>query len=381
MFEAFALLVLANVVLAARSLLFVVSSRDCIEARTPCRPLPLLSIIVPARNEARQIEQCVRSLLAQEYPSFEVIVVDDESTDETAQIVARIASTDSRLRLLAGKPLPEGWIGKPWALVQGEHAARGSWMLCTDADTVHHPLAASSAVQEALERGVDALSLLTTQEMKSAAERVFLPAILWTIVLAIGPLASVSNPRKRVAIFNGQFLLLSRVLCEATGGHAVVAGEIAEDLEFARFLKRDGRFRIALLGANDLVRTRMYRSFSEIWGGFVKNFALGMRERTFEACAGLFGLALIALTPLAIAALALFHFWPLAAGLAGAFAVGLLNAEFGMRRLRFPRGSCAWLPAGFVVLLAICATSIARLTGTSGVDWRGRRYRGVLRDS
>ena len=381
MLAAFALLVLANVVLAARSLLFVLGSRDQIAARGPRGGLPFLSIVVPARNEGYQIEDCVRSLLAQEYPAFEVIVVDDESTDDTAAVVERLAAEDSRVRLIHGAPLPQGWVGKPWALVQGERAARGEWLLCTDADTVHHPLAASSAVQAAQDRGVDALSLLTTQQMISFAERALLPAILWTIVLAIGPLASVSNPRKRVAIFNGQYLLLSRTLYEAVQGHTAVANEIAEDLEFARYIKADGRFRIALLGANDLVRTRMYRSLGEIWGGFVKNFALGMRDRTLEACAGLFGLSLIAVTPLAIAALCVFHYWLLAAVLAAAFFIGLLVAELGMRRARFPAGSCAWLPTGFVVLLAICATSIARLAGSTGVDWRGRRYRGVLRGS
>lgn len=364
-----------------RSLIFVFGSRNQIAAREPAGALPFLSIIVPARNEAYQIEDCLRSLLLQRYPDFEVIVVDDESSDNTAEVVSCIAAGDSRVRLLRGAPLPSGWVGKPWALVQGESVALGEWLLCTDADTVHHPLAASSAVQAAQERGVDALSLLTTQEMKSFAERALLPAILWTIVLAIGPLASVSNPRKRVAIFNGQYLLISRALYEATDGHTAVANEIAEDLEFARYIKRDGRFRIALLGANDLVRTRMYRSLNEIWGGFVKNFALGMRERTLEACAGLFGLALIAVTPLAIVALLVFHYWSLATILAAAFLIGLFAAEFGMRRARFPKGSGAWLPAGFVVVLAICATSAARLAGATGVDWRGRRYSRVLRRS
>ncbi len=382
MLEALALVILANIVLASRSLLFVLGSRNEIDTREAKSDLPFLSIIVPARNEARQIEGCIRTLLAQRYPTFEVIVVDDESTDETHAILEGIAAQDARLRVLRGAPLPAGWVGKPWALVQGERAARGEWFLCTDADTIHHPLAASSAVQAALERGVDALSLLTTQEMKSFVERALMPGILWTIVLATGPLSSVSDPRKRAAIFNGQYLLLSRALYEATDGHAYVANEIAEDLEFARRLKRDGRFPIALMGANNLVSTRMYRSFNEIWGGFVKNFALGMRDRTVEAVSGIFGLLLISpITPLGILALMAFRQWTLAAVLFGAFAVALIASEAGMRRARFPAGSAAWLPAGFVVLLAICATSVARLAGSTGVDWRGRRYSRVLRRS
>lgn len=379
---AIALLILANVTLAARTLLHALGSRDEIEIREARDDLPMLSIIVPARNEERQIERCVRSLLAQRYPNFEIIVVDDESTDATAQIVARIAEGDARLHLLHGAPLPEGWVGKSWALVQGERAARGAWLLCTDADTVHEPLAASSAVQAALDRGADALSLLTTQEAGTLAERAILPTILWTIVLATGPLSAISDPRKRAAIFNGQYLLFSRALYEATGGHATVAGEIAEDLEFARLLKREGRFRIAVAGANGLVRTRMYQSFREIWNGFVKNFALGMRERPIEAAVGLAFLALISpITPaVAVVAFVLGH-WVLACALLLALAITIASAEFSMHRARLPAASAVWLPLGIVVMLAISATSVARLAGAAGVDWRGRRYRGVLRRS
>ncbi len=374
-------LVLLNLALAARMLLHVFGSRDDIRAREPSEDMPFLSIIVPARNEARQIERCVRSLLAQRYPSFEVIVVDDESEDATAAIVARIADEDSRLRLIHGAPLPQGWVGKSWALVQGERAARGAWMLCTDADTVHQPLAATSAMYEARERDVDAFSLLTTQEMGSLAERAFLPTILWIIVLATGPLAEIGDPRKRAAIFNGQYLLFSREMYEVTGGHTLVANEIAEDLEFARRVKRAG-FRIAVAGANDLVRTRMYHTFGEIWNGFVKNFALGMRERTVEAVAGLIALSLISpITPLGALALFVTGHWVLGGVLVAALGIAALSAELGMRRARFPAGSGAWLPLGIVLLLAICATSVARLRGSVGVDWRGRRYRGVLRRS
>ncbi len=374
-----ALLVFANALLVLRMLLHVSDTHDVIPVREPNASLPTLSIIVPARNEARQIERCVRSLLAQRYPDFEVIVVDDESTDDTRTIVERVASDDPRLRVVVGAPLPDGWVGKPWALTQGERIARGEWMLCTDADTVHEPLAASSAVQEALARNVDAFSILTTQVMQSTAERAFLPTILWTIVLATGSIQSINDPASDAAIFNGQYVMLSRSLYERTGGHELVKGEIAEDLELARRLKKAG-FRIALAGANDLVRTRMYRSFVELWDGFVKNFATGMRDRPLTSAAGLAGLALISpITPLAAAILCAGRHWVLGGVLLGALALTMAVADAGMRRVRFPAGSGFWLPAGIVVLLGICATSVARSVTPSGVSWRGRRYRGVLR--
>ncbi len=361
-------------------LLHIRGSRDVIAAREPDASLPMLSIIVPARNEERQIERCVRSLLAQRYPNFEVIVVDDESSDATPRILSRIAAEDTRLRVVPGEPLPQGWVGKPWALAQGERIARGAWMLCTDADTVHEPFAASSAVQAAQDRGADAFSLLTLQETKSLAERALLPSILWVIIVAVGPLDAINDPRKPAAMFNGQYLLLSRALYEATGGHELVANEIAEDLELARRLKSAGRFRINVAWT-DLVSTRMYRSFGEIWSGFVKNFWIGVRERTTERVAGFVGLVLVSpVTPLLAIALFASRQWALAAIVLASLASTTAVAEVGMRRARFPAGSGLWFPAALSLLPAILATSVVR-GACGGIEWRGRRYRGVLHGS
>ena len=135
----------ANLLLAWRSLHIVVHSRSAIEPCGPGTELPALSVIVPARNEERNVARCVRSLLAMEHSNFEVIVVDDASTDATRSIVSELARNDSRLKLIAGQPLPAGWVGKPWALAQGARAAAGAWLLFTDADTEHQPQAAPSA--------------------------------------------------------------------------------------------------------------------------------------------------------------------------------------------------------------------------------------------
>ena len=159
--------------------------------------------------------------------------------------------------------LPDGWVGKPWALAQGARNARGSWLLFTDADTEHDPLAATSALQCALEHGYGVVSLLTDQLTIGLAERLLLPTVLFAIMLGVGATDDVNDPRKPdVAIFNGQYILVSRVAYDAIGGHEAVRAEIAEDLELARRFKRDGRFRIFLAGAGGLVRTRMYVSVS-----------------------------------------------------------------------------------------------------------------------
>ncbi len=372
-------LLVANVVFAIRSLDVILRSRERIEPREPDATLPSISIVVPARNEADRIERCVRSLLAADYPEFEVVAVDDCSQDATRAVLDRIGAEDSRLRVVGGAPLPAGWVGKPWALAQGVRAARGEWLLFTDADTEHEALGASSAVRYALDHGRDAVSLLTDQETIGLAECIFLPTILFVILLGIGPLDDINDPLQRdVAIFNGQYVLVSRRAYAAIGGHEVVRGEIAEDLELARRFKRDGRFRIALVGANGLVRTRMYRSLGEIWRGFVKNFAIGARGQPLRAAAGVVLLACVSLAPLLAIWLLSRHAWLTGGILALAAASVVAIAEAGMRRSRFRAGAGLGVHLGLAMTLAIFATSLLRTFVGPGVEWRGRRYGGGL---
>ena len=370
-------LLVANVAFAIRSLDVILRSRAQIEPRGPDATLPSLSIVVPARNEADRIGPCVRSLLAAEHPDFEVIAVDDCSQDATHAILDGIAVEHPRLRVVSGAPLPAGWVGKPWALAQGARAARNEWLLFTDADTEHDGLGASSSMRYALEDGCDVVSLLCDQETIGLAERVFLPTILFVILLGIGPLDDVNDPRKPdVAIFNGQYVLVSRRAYDAIGGHAAVRDEIAEDLELARRFKRDGRFRIALLGANGLVRTRMYRSFAEIWRGFVKNFAIGARGQPVRAAAGAALLACVSFSPIVAILLLVQHAWLGGLVLALAAAAIVAIAEAGMRLARFRAGSGLGVHLGLAATLAIFATSLFCTHVGRGVEWRGRRYGG-----
>ncbi len=368
--------VLAAGAFAARSLHVAFCSNDRIEPVEPSDDLPPLSIVVPARDEERQIEGCVRSLLAQRYPHLEVVVVDDRSSDATREILTRLAREDDRLRIVAGEPLPRGWVGKPWALHQGARQASGEWLLFTDADTVHEPRAAASAMRYARDRKLGALSLLSTQELGSLAERAVLPSILWAIACAAGPLADVNDAsRTGSALFNGQYILMRRDTYAAIGGHESVKAEIAEDFELAHLLKTDGLYRTMLVGANDLVRTRMYRNLREIWNGFGKNLALGARGNPLVLAAGIGALAFVAPVPQLLLLRALqWRRYREAAWMGGATVATMLAAEVGMRRSRFPRGSGAWLPAGLTIMLGILLDSAHRHAGGRGVRWRGRRY-------
>ena len=358
----------------ARSLHIATHSNYRLEPSALRDDLPFLSIVVPARNEERQIERCVRSLLAQAYPKFEVVAVDDQSTDATHEILERIASEDARLRVVRGATLPAGWVGKPWALVQGANVARGELLLFTDADTVHEPPAAAASASYLKSFALDAVSVLCDQELETLAERAVLPTIFWTIGFAVGSFDALNDPqRPDNALFNGQYVMIPARVYRAFGGHEVVHDRIAEDYELAHFMKRRG-YRTHLVGASGLVRTRMYRSFVEIWHGFGKNLALGARENTAALVAGAAFFALISPLPevLLVRALAKRRY---GAALVQAVAAGatIAAAETGMRRSRLPKGSGLWLPAGVCAMLAILGKSIAA-HGRGSVQWRGRRY-------
>jgi chlorobactene glucosyltransferase len=359
----------------ARSLTVTLRSNDRLERCEPHPELPFLSIVVPARNEERQIKACVRSLLGQQYPELEVIVVDDRSTDRTGEILERLAAQHPRLRIVRGEPLPGGWIGKPWALAQGAHRARGQWILFTDADTEHEPLACASAMRYVLARDVSFLSLLTTQRFQTPAERIVLPTILWMIAFGIGSLDAINDPKRLdAAIFNGQYILCARAALEQIGGHERVRASIAEDYDLARIVKRDGRFRSMLVDASDLVSTRMYRSLREIWDGFSKNLYTGVKDQPLHGLGACLSLA--AISPLPEIALLLKlrkRRYKAAAFMSACIAGTCAAAELAMRRSRFPRGSGALFPIGAAVMLAIFVNSaVAHQTGR--VHWRGRRY-------
>jgi chlorobactene glucosyltransferase len=339
---------------------------------------PLVSILVPARDEERTIERCVRSLLAQTLPHFEVIVVDDRSSDRTGAILDALAAEDPRVVVVHGEPLPDGWVGKPWALAQGVRRASGTWLLFTDADTWHAPHAATSALAFARARGADALSLATYQELESFAEQAILPTMLGLVLVASGSMAALNDPTDRDhALANGQYLLVSREAYDALGGHVALRNEIVEDLAFAQRLKADGRFRLVLAGGEHLVRVRMYTSLREIWQGFTKNLFLGAGGDVGALAAGTSALLLLSVVPgvLALDALARGRPWrALEATLA--LAVGVAIQDYGVRQVRLPRRLAWFAPIGYAACAAIALNSTARVLGGSGVVWRGRRYSG-----
>lgn len=248
------------------------------EPATAGADAPFVSVIIPARDEARNIERCVRSVLTADYPEFEIIVVDDHSTDGTGGIARRIATEDPRVRVISAPDLPPGWFGKQWACAAGANAARGALLLFTDADTRHASDLLPRAVNAMHRRDAELLSVAGQQEMHSFWERVIQPQMFGLLSLRYGGTEAVSTTRRpENAIANGQFILVRRGAYDAMGGHALVRDRVAEDLTMAQEFVRAGR-RIALVLGTDQLSTHMYASLSELIKGWKKNVYAGGRQ-------------------------------------------------------------------------------------------------------
>ena len=345
-------------------------------ADAPARPLPTLSIVVPARNEERSIERCVTSLLAQRWLEFEVIVVDDGSSDATPRILERLAAADARLKVIRGAPLPEGWVGKPWALAQGAAAASGAWLLFTDADSAHEPEGSASTLRFALAMGADAISIGPYQELESFWERAVLPSVLGLILFAAGTLGEINDRRKpKRALANGQYIMVSRRAYDALGGHEALRAEIVEDVEFAKRIKSDGRFRYLLAAGYRVARVRMYHSFPEIWLGFTKNVFIGANGNLLVLALGITFMCAISIVPPALAVCAVARRRPaLALEALATMGAVVAAASWGMRLAGFSRRLALYQPLGTAVFAAIIANSTFCVLGGKGVEWRGRRY-------
>jgi glycosyltransferase involved in cell wall biosynthesis len=258
---------------------------------------PKVSVIVPARNEEASLAACLQSLVAQTGVSREIIVVDDGSTDRTRAI----AESFAEVRVLAARPLPPGWTGKANACQTGAEAARGFWLLFTDADTFHQPGSLARAVAEARQHGVALLSYSPEQEVRGLAERALMPLVFAELARVYEP-RKVSDPASSLAAANGQYLLVTREAYAAVGGHAAVGPELLEDVALARKVKGSGRKLFFRFGG-DAVRARMYRGFQQMREGWTKNLVLlfpaagrlaARRLLEFVASVGAFSVAVVA---------------------------------------------------------------------------------------
>ncbi len=259
-----------------------------------------VSIIVPARNEQSNISRCVTSLLEQDYDAYEVIVVDDGSTDDTPGILDDIAHHHphgDKLWVLRLKDLPSGWAGKPHALHAGVQEAHGNWLLFTDADTWHAPSALRTALARATSEGIDLYTLGTKQELPGFWNKVMMPVAYLGISMQY-PIYKVNDPNSPLAIANGQYILLRRAVYDITGGYARpdLRNTLLDDRDLARVVKQNG-FRLRMEDGQDLVHVYMYDNLRDTWRGWRKNAYLGSRGGLPFVMLELLGLPMIAIVP------------------------------------------------------------------------------------
>lgn len=342
---------------------------------------PLVSALIPARNEARRVlAQSVRSVLAQDYERLEVIVVNDRSTDETESILRSIAETDKRLHVINGAEPPAGWLGKPYALQQALEASRGAWVLTIDADMVLEKEAVRTAVGRALAGGLDVLTLVPYFETKSFWERVFTPA--WVLMLLGGyPFALLNNPKAKQALAFGGFSLIRRQSLASIQDFAAVRADIVEDVRLAELLKNSGaRYRIE--HAPNLMRTRMQTGFREIWAFLSRGMFAASRYSLILGGLYIFtGYAFVVGPPLAAAlcllmlAAGAYSQWcgPLFIPSILVWAAQLIALSFICRNLGINVAYALTTPLGLSLFYTALLTSIINILRGKGVAWKERR--------
>jgi chlorobactene glucosyltransferase len=328
-------------------------------------PLPSVSILIPARDESAVIAETVNSWLAQTYPDFEILILNDNSSDDTAELARRTADGDPRARVLSGASLPEGWKGKNWACHQLSQAARGEILLFTDADVGWDPRALSALVAEMNRSDADLLTVWPTQVTRTWAERLVVPLMGFVIIGYLPVLAVHYIPWPIFAAATGQCLAFRRDTYEKIGGHAAVREALVEDMAFAYAIKRN-HLRLRAADGAGLLSARMYRGWPEVRDGFAKNILGGHAD----------SLIFLALSTLFHWALFLFPwFWlffdPASAALlcAVGLLVRLLTAAVTRQRLV----DALFMPVS-VLLMTVIAGRAVQWHFTGGPRWKGRAY-------
>lgn len=254
---------------------FLVSIINCFFLRKPekysIKKFPKVSVLVPARDEEEKIENCIRSILMQDYPDFEVIVLDDNSTDRTLEILQKIK--EDKLIIVNGDDNPpEGWTGKNWACFQLSQKASGEIIIFTDADTYFKRNAIVSVVQDFKKNDLEFASGILKEETLTFGEKITVPFISFSI-FSIFPifLAFITKHLYFLMFANGQFMIFNKESYEKINGHEAVKGKIVEDIELAKLAKKKG-LKSAIYNLSDIVSCRMYANFKEAFFGLSKSY-------------------------------------------------------------------------------------------------------------
>ncbi len=335
----------------------------------------MVSVLVPARNEEENIAVCLSGLVAQDYPKYEIVVLDDNSDDATAMIVKDWQQMNSQVRYLKGAPLPDGWVGKCFACHQLSKEAKGELLLFIDADTIHTRQSISAAVASMEKYDAHLLTAIPFLTLKSFWEKAVMPMLHFTTFCFLPfPLVSASkNPK--FAMANGQFMLFDRKVYEAIGGHAAVKDALVEDVWLSRLVKSKG-FSLRVMDGVPIVSTRMYTSFRQIWEGFSKNLFPGFKYSVPAILAVVVLNAVTSILPYGFLLFAVVsrstHAWTSIVAMQVAVILGVHL----MMALRFKMNLIAALahPLAMSIVVGIAMNSTRWSLMSGGLRWKGRTY-------
>ena len=363
---------------------FIIGRFDVLKRSSPALrapDAPLVSAIIPAKDEEQALAECLESVRSQDYPNLEILVVDDRSTDGTADIARRASERDPRVHLLSIEELLAGWTGKTHALHVASKEARGEWLWYLDADTRHAPESLSVMMEYARSRNAAMASLVPEMRCESFWERVVQP-LAGIVLMRSFPLFSVNNDHKPIAFANGQYILIRRDAYDAAGGHEAVRDRFVEDIYLAKRVKGLG-YPIRVATSTEISSTRMYTNLPQIVRGWSRILWDALERKPLPLVGKIVeplifrqtgDVALIvALAMIALGAAGPFAWWLL--GLSVAHQVLKTTVLYRMYRFSSPRSAWAslWYPLAGLVMIWVCARAI-QMCLTGRVTWRGTAY-------
>jgi chlorobactene glucosyltransferase len=334
---------------------------------------PFVSILVPARNEALNIEACVRSLLGQAYPAFEVIVLDDQSTDGTRPLLDGVQRENPGLKILDGTPLPPGWLGKHWACHQLAQACRGDLLLFTDADTRHEPQALQASVTTMLEEHADLLTAFPHEEVVTWGEKLTVPILGFALFSFVPVFLARWRPFAGLSITIGQFMLFRRSAYDAIGGFEAIKSHPVDDVTLGRRILSHG-FKWKLMDGTGYVQCRMYRDYGSAVAGFTKNLFAFFDHHVLLYLVAWLWIGCVFLEPLAVILLGWFgfqlHYFPVSLAWLAVFQAILLFL-IAYRRFRLPLAMVCLYPLSIFLFVTIAIRSLV-FAWRGSYDWKDR---------
>ncbi|MDD5311593.1 MAG: glycosyltransferase [Dehalococcoidia bacterium] len=334
---------------------------------------PFISVLIPARNEEEVIGRCVQSLLSQDYPNFEVRVLDDDSSDGTWTVLQNLAIDDSRLKITRGKLLPAGWLGKLWACHQLSLQAEGEMLLFTDADTVHRPSTLRHAAAAMETEDADLITALPQQIMGSFLEKLIMPFSYWVIMCFLPLVVAFTTQNTLFSAATGQFMLFRRSAYEKTGGFEAIKEKVVDDVELCKRIRSHG-LRWRLMDGHDSYSVRQYSSAMELIEGHTKNLFAEFNNNAPVLTFIWLWILLVFLAPIAglftgilIDGTAGIVFWLSVACILVSLAIWIIACM----RFRFPLYLPLFYPLS-VLIMAMLSFSSMILNFGKKATWKGR---------